>query len=168
MTGKQNSAQEATFTPASAYPQPVTGMAKTQLRHALSSRETLKAAEKVMQEKSGDMREAVLSYVAKLEAVKGTADHDALFAQAHEIRGLAANAGLVSAGRIADGLCRYIDEAGRRHATIEPAVVSLFVDAVSRASRATDDATKLGDTVARELNALAARKLAEWKDKVKD
>ncbi|HEX3810691.1 MAG TPA: Hpt domain-containing protein [Rhizomicrobium sp.] len=160
MTLKPNLLADMTITPVSAYPQPVSGIVKTQLRHALSSRETLKAAEKVMQEKSGDMREAVLSYVAKLEAAKNSGDAGLLFAQAHEIRGLAANAGLVSAGRIADGLCRYLDEAGRREATVDRAVTSLFVDAVSRASHATDDATKLGDTVARELNALAARKLA--------
>jgi hypothetical protein len=163
-----NPAKFGTVIPVSAYPQPLQGSAKELFTQALASRQTAKRAEQAFAESSDAVREAVIGYVAKLEAAQSACDRDELYAEAHEIRGLAANAGLVSAGRLSDGLCRYLDEIGRMNGKVDIAVVALYVGSIARASRATDDATKLGDTVAQELNKLAARRLAEWKDKVKN
>jgi chemotaxis protein histidine kinase CheA len=96
-----------------------------------------------------------------LEAAAEQADIGAIFEQAHEIRGLAGNAGLAATGRIANGLCRYLDAVGRANLGAERSLVTLHLEAIARAAHADDEATRLGDTVANELANLVERKLAE-------
>src|SRR5581483_10147130 len=117
--------------------------------------ETARRAERIIASKSSELCTAVDGYVAKLEAALQAGDTDGLYNEAHEIRGLAETAGLVAAGRIANGLCSYLDEAKRRALVPDQALLRLYVEAAVRATRATDDTTRLGDKVALELAALA-------------
>jgi hypothetical protein len=82
-----------------------------------------------------------------------------MIAQAHEIRGLAANAGLEAVGRLADGLYKYIDMAMRLEAALDADVISLHINAIARASSTADEAKAYGERVARELSALVDHKL---------
>ena len=54
------------------------------------------------------MRAAILQYVDELEDAGRR--HAQVFDKVHEIRGFAETAGLVTTGRIADILCRYMDD----------------------------------------------------------
>jgi hypothetical protein len=78
----------------------------------------------------------------------------------HEIRGFAETAGLVTTGRIADILCRYMDDMERVGKPLDSHIVTLHVAAIARAARAEDDDAAMGDVVAAELAALVARRLA--------
>ncbi len=131
------------------------------LSQALRDPEVVAAAARVIAHKAEDMRIAVLGYVDRMEEAVRTADPAATFEQAHEIRGLAGNAGLVATGRIANGLCKYLDAIDRAGRAPDQALVVLHLEAIARAAHAEDEATRLGDTVANELAALANRKLAE-------
>ncbi|HVZ27638.1 MAG TPA: hypothetical protein VG798_03195, partial [Rhizomicrobium sp.] len=84
----------------------------------------------------------------------------------HEIRGFAETAGMLSTGRIADGLCRYFDDAAQSGVPVDEAVVALHVSAIGRTARDTDALSHMNDVVAKELAALAARKLAESRAKL--
>ncbi len=99
-----------------------------------------------------------------MEAAARSADLVTIFEQAHEIRGLAGNAGLVATGRIANGLCKYLDAIERAEYASDRELVVLHLEAIARAARAEDEATRLGDAVANELAALVDRKLAEIND----
>ena len=134
---------------------------------AAADPEIAQRAERVIASKSHELCSAVDSYATKLETALAAGDMPALFDEAHEIRGLAETAGLVAAGRIANGLCCYLDEAKRRGIAADKSLLTFYVEAIARATRATDDATRLGDTVAIELAALASRRLSEAKEKVK-
>ncbi len=82
-----------------------------------------------------------------------------IYEQAHEIRGLAETTGLKATGRIAQGLCNYLEALSFGDGKPENAVVALHVDAISRASRSHDEAMRLGEEVANELAALVQRKI---------
>ena len=121
---------------------------------------TAKAA-RVVNDSAEEMRNETLRYIDRVEAAARANDFDGIYEQAHEIRGLAGNAGLAATARIANGLCRYLDALTRAGRTPEGAVVALHLDAISRAAHAEDEATRLGDAVANELAQLVDKKLAE-------
>jgi hypothetical protein len=131
------------------------------LSQALHDPEVVATAARVIAHKAEDMRIAVLGHVDRMEEAVRTSDLATTFEQAHEIRGLAGNAGLVATGRIANGLCKYLDAIERAGQTPDQALVVLHLEAISRAAHAEDEATRLGDTVANELAVLAQKKLAE-------
>jgi len=118
-------------------------------------------AETALKDAAGAMRQAVLQHVKTLEAAGQYGDPASLFDQAHEIRGLAGNAGLPAAGQLANGLCHFLDAAAGQPTVPDTGVIRLYIDAITRAARASDEATRLGGQVAVELNRLAKRKLAE-------
>lgn len=117
------------------------------------------AATKVLIDNVGNMRDAVLAVLPRLEAAG--ADADKVYAAAHEIRGLAGNADLKAAARIAGVLCHYLDGVMQAGAKAEPAVIKLHVAAIGRASRAIDEESRLGLHVAKELAMLVNSKLTD-------
>jgi hypothetical protein len=125
----------------------------------LKSETAARRAGRAMMARTQQLRDVVLDYVGALERASQTGDHNTIYAEAHEIRGLAETVGLVAAGRIANKLCLYIDTAMRRGQTPDRMVMTLHVEAVGRSARAKDEATRLGADVVRELEALAAHKL---------
>jgi hypothetical protein len=84
-----------------------------------------------------------------------------VFDKVHEIRGFAETAGLITTGRIADILCRYMDDMYRIEKPLDTTIVTLHVSAIARAARAEDDDLKMGEVVAGELAALVAQRLAD-------
>ncbi|MGA7673932.1 MAG: Hpt domain-containing protein [Rhizomicrobium sp.] len=136
----------------------------SRLSQALRDPQVVAAAARVIAHKAEDLRVAVLGYVDRMEEAARAADLTTTFEQAHEIRGLAGNAGLVATGRIANGLCKYLDAIDRAGRTPDQTLVALHLEAIARAARAEDEATRLGDTVANELAALVDKKLAEIND----
>jgi HPt (histidine-containing phosphotransfer) domain-containing protein len=133
----------------------------TRLSLALRDPETTSKAARIIAGKAVELRDVVLAHVDRLAAATRGSDLDAVFEHAHEIRGLAGNAGLVATGRIANGLCKYLDAIGRADRSPELSLVVLHLEAIARAAHAEDEATRLGDTVANELAALVEKKLAE-------
>jgi len=141
------------------YPPMLTADAAAQFVKTLSSNETATRAARMIELRRDQLCDAVLDYIKQLESAAATSDLRDVFSQAHEIRGLAATAGMEAAGRIADGLCRYLDASDEQKTAVDPAVVALHVDAIVRASSSADEAGKFGDRVAVELGALVTRKL---------
>lgn len=141
------------------YPAMLKGTDAANFLRKLTSYETAQRATRIIELRRDTLCDAVLSYIARMEQAAAVADIPGIFAQAHEIRGLAKTAGLEAAGRIADGLYKYIEAASSLGATAEPAIIALHVDAISRASVAQGEALKLGNRVAVELGALVAHKL---------
>jgi hypothetical protein len=105
------------------------------------------------------MRAAILRYVEEMEAAGR--DLKKLFAIAHEIRGFAETAGMITTGRIAEILCRYMDDMERVGKPLDTTIVALHASAIARAARAEEDDVRMGAKVAAELAALVARRLAE-------
>ena len=103
--------------------------------------------------------DAVRAGATRLEAAAREGDFDSVYAEAHEIRGIAQTGGLDASGRIADRLCLYLDAVGREARPVDGGIVGLHVGAIARAARAEDEATRLGSEVAEELGDLVARKL---------
>ena len=134
------------------------------LLHALRDPEIVAAAARVVADKAEELRIAVLAHVDRIADVARACDPVAIFEQAHEIRGLAGNAGLLATGRIANGLCRYLDALERAGCRPDRELVALHLEAIARAAHAEDEATRLGDTVANELAALVDKKLGEIND----
>jgi hypothetical protein len=118
-------------------------------------------ASRIVENSAEGMRGEVLRYIDRVEAAARTNDFGRIYEHAHEIRGLAGNAGLAATARIANGLCRYLDALTHSARRPENAVVSLHLEAIGRAAHAEDEATRLGDTVADELAQLVDKKLAE-------
>jgi chemotaxis protein histidine kinase CheA len=151
--------RKAELIPPDAYPQPV---GKENAPHAvrkLRARSTAEQAMRVVEQKSESLREVIRRYVSALEGA--SSDMAAVFAIVHEIRGLAATAGLAATGRIADGLFRYLDEMQRAKASPDPMLVALHISAIIRAARAEDEASRMSEEVASELSMLVKRKLGE-------
>jgi len=146
--------------PPGAYPV-LSGAAADRLLANLRDPKVAASAARIIAEKAEDMRAAVLGHITRLEAAARAADREALFLEAHEIRGLAGNAGLIATGRIANGLCRYLDALARADMRPDASLLALHLDAIARAAHAEDEATRLGETVASELAQLVAKKLAE-------
>ena len=145
------------------YPALLTGHGTAQFLNKLASPETAKHAARMIALRRDELCDAVLNYIRQLESAAETADLPDVYDQAHEIRGLAGTAGMGAAGRIADGLCRYLDVSREQKSVVDPAVIALHVDAIVRASSSAEDAEKFGGRVAVELGALVARKLGAQK-----
>ena len=135
-----------------------------QLLEAVRDPTVIAAAARVIADKAEDMRFAVLGHIESLEQAARAADQTRIFDQAHEIRGLAGNAGLTATGRIANNLCKYLDALDQAAREPDQGLVALHLDAIGRAARAEDEATRLGDAVANELTRLVDKKLAEIND----
>ncbi len=146
--------------PPNAYPQ-MTSAAAMSLLQALRDPKVAAAAGCIIADKAEELRHAVFGHVDRMEIAARDFDIAAIFEQAHEIRGLAGNAGLNATGRIANGLCRYLDAAGRASHKPERTLVALHLEAIARAARAEDEATRLGDAVANELATLVDKKIGE-------
>ena len=140
------------------YPQMLSKQAAARAMQILRSTQTAAKAQTAMQAAVPPMRAAILQYVDELEGAG--ADMGRVFEKAHEIRGFAQTAGLVTTGRIAEILARYMDDMMRIDKPVEKAIVALHVSAIARAARATEDDVKMGKVVAAELAALVARRLA--------
>jgi len=152
---------KADFIAPDAYPQMVSRSAAAKMAQALRSPDAIAKGARVIQQSGPTLRTGVHDYVRALEQAAG--DPALVFEKAHEIRGFAETAGLRATGRIADGLCRYLEETAKLGVVADAAVVALHVSAIVRAAHAKDEASRMSDVVAGELSALAAHKLAEAK-----
>jgi chemotaxis protein histidine kinase CheA len=131
---------------------------------ALRSNDTLAAANAVIEVRAADLRGAVLDLIGRMKDAARAADAAAVYAAAHEVRGLAGTAGLAATGRIANGFCRYLDAIARHGLKPDADVLSLHLDAITRAARTEEDTARHGDQVARQLARLVTRRLARIKD----
>jgi hypothetical protein len=154
---------KAQVIPPDVYPQMVSKAQAAGITRVLRSNVTAVTATRVIEESGESLREAVRAYVSELEGAG--LDFELLSEKAHEIRGFAETAGMMSTGRIADGLCRYFDDACQAGVLPDKAVVALHVSAIGRTARDTDVMSQMNDVVARELSLLAGRKLAESRRK---
>ena len=154
---------KAQVIPPDAYPQMVTKAQAAGITRVLRSNVTAVTASRVIEESGDSLREAVRGYVAELE--EAGLNFELLSEKAHEIRGFAETAGMMATGRIADGLCRYFDDAHQAGVRPDNAVVALHVSAIGRTARDTNALSQMNDVVARELALLAGRKLAESRRK---
>ncbi|MEI9990891.1 MAG: Hpt domain-containing protein [Rhizomicrobium sp.] len=146
------------------YPRLLSEGARKQAMAKLKSGETLAKASRVIAMKTSELRGAVLALVEQLEAAMQAQDWPTAFSATHEIRGLAGTAGLTATGRIANGLCHYLDSIAQLGIEPDATVTNLHLGAVIRSARTEDEAAQHGDAVAEQLAALVARKLAEIKD----
>jgi hypothetical protein len=142
-----------------AYPQMMSKPNATRAGKTLRSTQTVEKAQAAIEAQVPALRAAILGYVEDLE--KAQNDMTLVFERAHEIRGMAETAGLVTTGRIADILCRYMDDMERIKRPVDPTLVALNVSAIGRAARAEDGDAAMGDVVATELAALVARRLSD-------
>ena len=142
-----------------AYPQMLNRPDAARALLALRSAETAAKAQVAVEAAIPPMRDAILRYVDEMEQ----AGHDLkkLFAIAHEIRGFAETAGMITTGRIAEILCRYMDDMERVGKPLDTTIVALHASAIARAARAEEDDVRMGEKVAAELATLVARRLAE-------
>jgi hypothetical protein len=152
-------ATQAQFIAPDGYPQMMNSHAAAKALTVLRSAQTAVKAAEAMEAAVPPMRAAILQYVDTLDAAGG--DMALVFEQIHEIRGFADTAGLVTTGRIADILCRYMDDMNRIGKPVDAPIVALHVSAIGRAARAEDDDVGMGEVVAAELAALVARRLAD-------
>lgn len=157
MTNKK--APEAEIIDADQYPAMLSPEAAESFLIELSLRDTSKRATTALDTKRMQVSQAVRGYIEALEKAFQTGDIQTMFDQAHEIRGLAANAGLDAVGRLADGLYKYVDMSRRMEAPPDADVIVLHINAIARASSTADEAKAYGERVATELNALVEHKL---------
>ena len=151
-------AKQAQLIPPNAYPQMLSKQDAAQAMQSLRSSQTMVKARVAMEAAVPPMKNAILQYVDALETIGD--DMPRVFDLVHEIRGFAATAGMVTTGRIAEILCRYMDDMNRLDKAADTHLVALHVSAIARAARAEDDDVRLGEVVAKELATLVARKLA--------
>jgi hypothetical protein len=144
--------------PPEAYPQVLPPAAAKAFARRLMSEETVSRASRMVAAQGRDLRQAILADIERLQ--KLAPEDPQVYAEAHEIRGLAETAGLAAAGRICERLCRYVETAARASKAADPVVVRLHVDAIARSANAADEAELLGDAVVRELDALVASRPA--------
>jgi hypothetical protein len=142
-----------------AYPQMVSKPNAVRAMQTLRSAQVAANAQAALDAQVPAMRAAILQYVEELENAQG--DMTIVFERAHEIRGFAETAGLVTTGRIAEILCRYMDDMERIKKPLDTTLVALNVSAIGRAARGEDGNAAMGDAVAAELAALVARRLAD-------
>jgi Hpt domain len=135
--------------------------AAMQLSRALRDKGVVQEATQVLADTADSIKTSVLDNIDRMEKAAHADDFAKVYHESHEIRGLAGNGGLAAAARIANELCRYLDAFSELHRNPEKHVVRLHMGAISHAARATDDATRLGDTVAKELSQLVDKKLSE-------
>ena len=141
------------------YPQMLSKPRAARAMYTLRTPETAAKAQAAMEAAMPSMRAAILQYVQEMEQAGG--DMTRLFEAAHEIRGFAETAGMVTTGRIAEVLCRYMDDMARFGRPLDTTIVTLHVTAIARAARAEDDNVRTGEAVASELAALVAKRLSE-------
>jgi hypothetical protein len=147
--------------PADKYPELLPKSHRKQAINLLKSGETLAKAARIIQEKTAELRRAVLNLIEQMIEAAQDQDWATVFATVHEIRGLAATAGLAATGRIANGLCHYFDALSRFSLEPDLTVVQLHLDAIARSARTEDDAARHGEAVVEQLATLVARKLAD-------
>jgi hypothetical protein len=140
-----------------AYPQMLSKQNAVRAMETLRSDRTAAGAQAAIAAQVPALRAAILEYVGALENAKG--DMTIVFEKAHEIRGFAESVGLITTGRIADILCRYMDDMERIKKPLDTALVALNV--IGRAARAEGNDVAMGDAVAQELAALVAKRLAD-------
>jgi chemotaxis protein histidine kinase CheA len=153
--------KKAQMIPADAYPQMVSKAQAQLFSKTLRSAVTQVKAVRIIEDSADSLREALLVYVAELEAAGQ--DLALISEKAHEIKGFADTAGLHACARISEGLCRYLEDSENAHAAPDAMVLMLHVSAIGRAARATDLEAQMSDAVSKELATLSARKLAEVK-----
>ena len=156
---KKDSKQQCQIIAPDAYPQMMSRQNAARAAETLRSAQTASKAQAAMEAQVPAMRAAILEYAAELENARG--DMALVFEKAHEIRGFAETAGLVTTGRIADILCRYMDDMERIKKPVDAMIVALNVAAIARAARTEDGDVAVGEKVAAELAALVARRLAD-------
>jgi hypothetical protein len=157
---------KAQVIPPDAYPQMVSKAQAAVMSRTLRSHAAAVTATRVIEDSAETLREAVCLYVEELE--QAGANIELVLDKAHEIRGFAETVGMLSTGRIADGLCRYFDEADQSGIAPDVAVVALHVSAIIRTARDPSSVGQMNDVVAKELAMLAARKLAESRKALKN
>jgi chemotaxis protein histidine kinase CheA len=145
------------------YPQMLSKPRAARALHTLRAPETAAKAQAAMEAAMPAMRAAILQYVEEME--RAADDMTRLFEVAHEIRGFAETAGMVTTGRIAEVLCRYMDDLTRFDRPLDATIVALHVRAIARAARAEDDSVRTGEAVAAELAALVVKRLSEVEQK---
>ena len=151
-------------TPATEYPPLLPKARRAQAMRMLRSSETMDRANRIIALKKSQLRGAVLEHVDLIEAAARTGNWTFVFELAHEIRGMAGTAGLAATGRIANGLCRYLDALALSGAEPDRSVATLHLDAIVRSARTEDDAARHGAAVADQLSSLVDRKLREIKE----
>jgi HPt (histidine-containing phosphotransfer) domain-containing protein len=157
MTNKK--APEAEIIETDQYPAMLSPEAAESFLIELSLRDTSKRANKAVDTKKVQISHAVRGYIEALEKAFQADDIQTMFDQAHEIRGLAANAGLDAVGRLADGLYKYVDMSRNLQMPPDADVIVLHINAIARASSTADEAKAYGERVAKELNILVEHKL---------
>ena len=156
---KDKAAPGATIIDVDQYPPLLEEEAAAAFLTELSLRDTSKRANTALETKRVQISHAVRGYIEILEKALRTNDIPTIIQQAHEIRGLAANAGLEAVGRLADGLYKYVDTATRLEASVDAQVISLHINAIARASTTASEAKAYGEDGLTELSALVAHKL---------
>lgn len=156
---RKSSAKKVEFIAPDSYPQMLSKPRAARALHSLRAPETAARAQAAMEEAMPAMRAAILQYVLDMEQAQ--TDMTRLFEAAHEIRGFAETAGMITTGRIAEVLCRYMDDLMRLGRPLDTTIVALHVSAIARAARAEDDSVRNGQAVAAELAALVAKRLSE-------
>jgi len=142
-----------------AYPQMLSKANGLRALQTLQSQQVHAKAQYAMNSYTPMLQDVIRDYIEAMEEA-GT-DTAQIFAILHEVRGFAENAGMVTTGRIADSLCRYMDEMERVKKPVDATIIALHVQAIGRAARSDHDDPDMTDTVAAELNALVMRRLAE-------
>jgi len=149
---------KAQMIPPDAYPQMLDADEVGRFSEKLRCAATEAKAAAVIEKNAAGLREAVLAYA---EALERAGDIAAISAAAHEIKGFADTAGLPATARIAEGLCRYLEDSETHAVPPDAALVALYVRALGRSARDSGRETRTSSTVAEELAALAARKLQD-------
>lgn len=144
--------------PTSDYPPVLPQPAATEFARYIRGEDMQRRLGFVMSTRRVEFAEAVRKSAGRMQIAARAGDLEDVFAEAHEIRGLAQTGGLTASGIIADRLCLYLHMA-RALGKIDHGLVGLHVGAIARAAHASDEATRLGSAVAEELAALTARKL---------
>jgi Hpt domain len=156
---KTPSSKKAEIVAAKDYPAMLDEKAATEFLRMMARSDTAKRMNNAVEVRRGEISGAVRGYVQQLAVAASGGDLKTLFKLAHEIRGLAGTGGLEATGKIADGLCKYIDTASQLDATPESSIIALHIDAIARASSKNAEAKTYGERVATELGMLVARKL---------
>ena len=151
--------KQAQFIAPDAYPQMMDKQEGAGAMRILRSTQVAAKAQAAMAAAVPPMRAAILQYVDEMENAAG--DMKRLFELAHEIRGFAETAGMVTTGRISEILCRYMDDMERIKKPVDATIVALHASAIARAARAEEDDVRMGEAVAAQLAALVARRLAD-------
>ena len=141
------------------YPQMMSKPNAARSLKTLRAAEIVEKAQAAMEAQVPAMRAAILGYVEELENAQG--DTALIYEKAHEIRGFAETARLVTTGRIAEILCRYMDDMERIKKPMDAVIVALNVSAIARAARTEDKDVAMGDVVAAELAALVTKRLTD-------